>query len=86
MGFWGLNPKRECRDLIKKPWAYNPENSRVHMRNPNKGPRFLNQVPTLWGFGVSALSLDSEPLCGRGLGFRVLGTSASKIEWGLLYS
>ena len=22
-------------------------NSRIHIRNPNKGPRFLNQVPTL---------------------------------------
>ena len=24
-----------------------PHNSRIHIRNPNKGPRFLNQVPTL---------------------------------------
>ena len=35
-----------CRNLIKKPWAYNPQNSGVHTRNPNKGPRILNQVPT----------------------------------------
>ena len=33
------------RNLIKKPWAYNY--FVVHIRNPNKGPRFLNQVPTL---------------------------------------
>ena len=38
-----------CRKLIKKPWA---QNSRVHIRNPNKGPRFLDQVPTLVGFSV----------------------------------
>ena len=34
-----------CRNLIKKPWAYNPQNSRIHIRNPNKDTRFLNQVP-----------------------------------------
>ena len=49
------------RNLITKPWAYNPQNTRIHIRSPNKGPRFLNQVPTLrvplrllsrllWGF------------------------------------
>ena len=37
----------QCKNLIKKPWAYNPQNSRIHTRNPNKGPRFLNQVRTL---------------------------------------
>ena len=31
------------------------QNSRIHIRNPDKGPRFLNQVPTLcelqsWGW------------------------------------
>ena len=34
---------RQCRNLIKKPWPYNPK----IVRNPNKGPKFLNQVPTL---------------------------------------
>ena len=64
MGLWGLgfrvylNPPdlRLCRvysrNLIKKPWAYNPQDSRTHIRNPNKDPRFLNQVLTLGvGFG-----------------------------------
>ena len=36
---------------MKEPWAYNPpqkkHNSRIHIRNPNKGPRFLNQASTL---------------------------------------
>ena len=32
---------------MKKPWAYNPQNNRIRIRNPNKGPRFLNQVVTL---------------------------------------
>ena len=31
------------RNLIKKPWAYNPK----IVGFLNKGPRFLNQVPTL---------------------------------------
>ena len=35
------------RNLIREPWPYNPQNSRIDIRNPNKGPRFLNQVPTL---------------------------------------
>ena len=33
--------------LITKPWAYNPQNSRIHIKNPNNDPGFLNQVPTL---------------------------------------
>ena len=37
----------QCRNLIKKPWAYNPQISRIHIGNPNKGPGFLSQVPTL---------------------------------------
>ena len=32
---------------MKKPWAYYHQNSRTHTRNPNTGPEFLNQVPTL---------------------------------------
>ena len=36
-----------CRNLIKKPWPYNPQYISIHIRNPNRGPRFLNQVPTL---------------------------------------
>ena len=40
-----------CRNLIKKPWPYNPPFfRRIHFRNPNKGPGFLNQVPTLLGY------------------------------------
>ena len=38
------------RNLIKKHWAYNPQNSRIHIRNPNKGQGFLNQVPTFEWF------------------------------------
>ena len=41
-----LHPE-PSRNLIKNPWPYNPQNSRIHIRNPNNGPRFLNQVPTL---------------------------------------
>ena len=35
---------------MKKPWAHNPKivTSRTHIKNPNKGPRFLNQVRTLY--------------------------------------
>ena len=36
-----------CRSLIEKPWAYNPQNSRIYIKNPNKCARFLNQVPAL---------------------------------------
>ena len=36
-----------CRNRIKKPWAYDPKVVGFILRNPNKGPRFLNQVPTL---------------------------------------
>ena len=38
-----------CRNLIEQPWPYNPQYSRIHIRSPNKGPRLLNQVPTLIG-------------------------------------
>ena len=43
---------------FQKPWAYNPQYSRTDIRNPNKGPKFLNQVPTLefrvWFLGLGA--------------------------------
>ena len=45
---WGLGKLRvQCRNLIKKPWAF----SRVPYMNPTNlgviGPGFLNQVPTV---------------------------------------
>ena len=40
---------------MKKPWAYNPPKCGIHIRNPNKGPKFLNQVATL-------PFLDPEPI------------------------
>ena len=48
-GLWGFAVSEfsnTCRNLIKKPWAYIPQNSRIHIRNPSKDPWFLNQVPT----------------------------------------
>ena len=32
---------------MKKPWPFNPQYIRIHIRNPNKVPRSLNQVLTL---------------------------------------
>ena len=33
--------------ILRNPGPITPKNNRVHVRNPNKGPRFLSQVPTL---------------------------------------
>ena len=64
-----------CRNLIKKPRANNPQNSRIHIRHPNKGPRFLNQVPTLHDLPTSSSrktdTPKSKPESRHGLGFRV---------------
>ena len=56
----GLGVRRKCRNLIKKPWPYDPQNSRIHIRNPNKGPRFLNQVPTLAFKGITRVPLQGS--------------------------
>ena len=32
---------------MKKPWPFNRKYIRIHIKNPNKDQRFLNQVPTL---------------------------------------
>ena len=39
--------------------VYNP-NNRIHVRNPNEGPRFLNQRLAVWAeeFWVSGLALS----------------------------
>ena len=44
-----------------------PQNSRIHIRNPNKDPRFLNQVPTLHLgqilHGTKTTRANTSPLC-----------------------
>ena len=32
---------------MKKPWPYNPQYSRIHIRTPSKDPGLRNQVPIL---------------------------------------
>ena len=57
----GASTIKYCRNLIKKPWAYNPKIVSRFLRNPNKGPRFLNQVPTLLELRVADLRVGKQP-------------------------
>ena len=41
---------RVCRNVgtwLRNPGLFYPQNGRIHIRNPSKSPRFLNQVPIL---------------------------------------
>ena len=49
------------------------QSSMIQKRNPNKGPRFLNQVPTL--------ALGSSDLKHRGLGLRAEVFCLGMGEW-----
>ena len=83
-----------CRNLVKKPWPYNPQYIGIHIRNPNKGPRFLNQVPTL---GKKAPNISNclpyrrgrrpaDMTCKKGaehLGFLAGRDLASMFQWGI---
>ena len=48
------------RNLIKKHWAYNPQNSRIHIRNPNKGQGFLIRFLHLNGFLTGSSQASSK--------------------------
>ena len=66
----------KCRNLIKKPWPKIV--CTTHVRNPNKGPRFLNQVPTLLNILPSFVrligqTLNPKPLSPQCLAYRSPG-------------
>ena len=58
--------------------AYNPKFSRIHIRNPNTDPRFLNQVPIL---GLNSKPSAQPPLKLNANHYsRVWGRSGSKAK------
>ena len=70
---------------MKKPWAYNPP-ILSHIKNPNKGPRLLNQFPTYKPYRLPLIPPGPTFQCiwGLGLGCRfrlklaTLGTRTMK--------